>query len=209
MEVHQLEEAIKSDLKTLATIKMGFVCANEFYGKLIELAFKLSFLFLAMNTVVHLVLKGAGLFNAPFTLSLLCGSWFVCFMMSLFLALILSRFVLLSKLIKGRLKTEILLKKTLKHLGFICLVIYTVVYALTTMLSVLGAESDVVNDPAFLMFRILFPQAFSFIVSTGITGLMSSIELDRLGLGVLFNVLSDLLSKAKKSAPHSSFNKDA
>ncbi|HHF0526722.1 TPA: hypothetical protein ACTUT5_003439 [Legionella anisa] len=209
MEVHQLEEAIKSDLKTLTTLKMGFVSANKFYGKLLGLACKLSFLFLAINTVVQLVLKGMGQFNAPFTLTLLCGSWLVCFMMSLFLALILSRFVLLSRLIKGRLKTEILLKKTLKHLGSVCLVIYTVIYALTTMLSVSGAESDVVNDPAFLMFTILFPQAFSFIVSTGITGLMSSIELDRLGLGVLFNVLSDLLSKAKKSAPHSLFDKDA
>ena len=149
-----------------------------------------------------------GLYPITFTVSLMIGTWMVCFMASLVLGIVFSRLILISQLIKGRLKTEAIIRETFRHLGWVCFGIYSGAYALITLITVTGMDSHM-NDPWPLAFITIFSQAGAFIVSTGITGLLSGVELDRLGLGAVFNVLSEIITKAKKSHQSTHLDKDA
>jgi hypothetical protein len=208
MEPQQIEDAIKDDLATLSTLKMGYVSAKDLYGRVLWLACKLSFLLLAINTFVRLVFMGTGLYPITFTISLMIGTWTACFMATLVLVMVLSRVLIISKLIKGRLKTEFLLKKIFRHLGLVFLGIYSASYALITLIVIAGMD-DHMNDPDVLAFITIFSQSISFITATGITGLLSGVELDRLGLGAVFNVLSEIIKKTKKSHQNTHSSKDA
>ena len=201
MDKNPFENAIKSDLATLSTLKMGYVSAKDLYGSVFRLTWKLSFLLLAINTGVRLVLMAVGLYPITLTLGLMIGTWMVCFMASLVLGMVFSRLILISQLIKGRLKTEAIIRETFRHLGWVCLGIYIGVYAFITFFVALGVD-DHLMDPWLLAFTTIFSQAFAFIAATGITGLLSGVELDRLGLGAVFNVLSELTAKAKPIKVH-------
>lgn len=208
MEMQQLEQAIKSDLTTLSTLKMGFVSAKDFYGKLFSLSLKLSFVLLAINTLVRLALMAIGLYPIAFSMGLMAGTWLVCFLASLVMSVFLSRLILISALIKGRLKTQALMKETFRHLGWVCFGIYSVTYALVTLIVVAGMDAHM-NDLDVLAFITIFSQAVTSIAATGITGLLLGVELDRLGLGAVFNVLSELIVKAKKTHQSTPLDKDA
>lgn len=198
MEPMQLEEAIKSDLKLIPTLKMGFVSARDLYGRVFAVTFMLSLTLLAINTLVRFALKITGLYPITFTPGLMTGTWFVCFMTSLVLGFVLSRFILIGKLLKGRLKTANLMKQTFRYLALFGLSIYTGAYAFITVFVSFGMD-DHIMDPWPLVFSTLFTQAIAFIAATGITGLLSGVELDRLGIGAVFNVISEMVSKSKKS----------
>lgn len=164
------------------------------------MAFKLSFLLLAINTGVRLVLMETGLFPIIFTVGLMVGTWVACFMVGLVLGMALSRILIISKLIKGRLKTEALIRKTIRHLGWVGIGIYSAAYALITLFVVIGMD-DHMNDAMVLTLITVISQGVAFIAATGITGFLSGVELDRLGLGAVFNVLSELIAKAKNKSP--------
>ena len=87
MDSNPFESAIKSDLAILSTLKMGYVSAKDLYGSVFKLTLKLSFLLLAINTGVRLVLMAVGLLsnhyqrklNGRYLDSQLCGkpsSWY-------------------------------------------------------------------------------------------------------------------------------------
>lgn len=208
MDLNPFENAIKSDLTTLSTIKMGYVSAQDLYGSVLRLTLKLSFLLLAINTGIRLVLMAVGLYPITFTVSLMISTWMVGFIASLILGMVFSRLILISQLIKGRLKTEAIIRETFRHLGWVCLGIYMGVYAFITLLVVAGMDSHM-NDPWPLAFTTIFSQGFAFIAATGVTGLLSGVELDRLGLGAVFNVLSELVAKAKKPQQSTPLDRDA
>jgi len=208
MDSNPFENAIKSDLTTLSTMKMGFVSAKDLYGSVLGLTLKLSFLLLAINTGVRLILMVLGLYPIMLTVGLMIGTWMVCFLVSLVLSTVLSRLLIISKLIKGRLKTEALIRETYRHLGWVCLGIYIAAYAVITLVVVAGMDSHM-NDSSVLTITTLLSQGFAFIVATGITGLLSGVELDRSGLGAVFNVLSEIITKAKKPHQSTHSGKDA
>jgi hypothetical protein len=208
MDSNSFESAIKSDLAILSTLKMGYISAKDLYGSIFNLTLKLSFLLLAINTGVRLALMASGLYPITLSAPLMIGTWIVCFMTSLVFGFAVSRFILISQLIKGRLKTEGMIRETFRYLGWVCLGIYISVYAIITLLVVLGFD-DHLMDPGLLAFTTLFSQAVAFIAATSITGLLSGVELDRLGLGAMFNVLSELITKARKSHQNTHSGKDA
>jgi|APCry1669189844_1035258.scaffolds.fasta_scaffold16313_2 hypothetical protein len=199
MEHQQLEEAIKSDLRTIPTLKMGGVSAKDFYIPVLVLIFKISLIFLAINTGVRLVLQAVGLYHPTITMGLMFGTWSCAFVMSLMLGVTLSRFVLLKLLFKGRLKTEALIKQKITHLSLLYFGIYAVVYCLMTALINSGMGFDEhVRDAGMVVFSTIFSQVFAFVVSSVAAGFLSMIELDRLGMGILFNAIGEMINRVKK-----------
>lgn len=212
MEQQQLEEAMKSDLSTLSRIKMGFVSARDFYGQILGFTFKLSLLLFAINTGVRFLLIPTGRFSIPptaeLTIKLMAGTWVLCFIASLVIALVISRFILLGQLIKGRLKTEALMKPVFRRLGWVFLGIYTAAYALGTYHCNYGFEAQR-NSPWHLEFVSVFAQGLAFIASTCLTWLIAGIELDRLGIGAVFNALAEVIAKAKSRHQSTHSDRDA
>lgn len=192
MQQSQLEEAIKSDIATISTMKWGTVSAKEFYGRMFGLPLKLSFLFLALNVLIRIVLMSFGLCPINITVKLILSMWMVCFIISLFFGMMFGHLILISKLIKGRLKTAPLIRKTLKHFSLVFLGLYIVIYALMTYV-VSGSWSPYDIDPVTLV----LPQGFALVFPVVITSIFLEIEIGRLGLGALFNILSEWISKSK------------
>lgn len=156
MNNQALEDAIKSDFVTLSTFKIGVLTAREFYGPLVGFILKSSVALLLINTLVRLGLKGAGLYDCPITGLFMVVTWVGCFGVSCFMGLAFSQPLLISKLLKGRLKTEALIKKTYRHLSRVYFCLYTVMYALMTLFVNLGFD-EVLIDPWFMTFSALFP----------------------------------------------------
>lgn len=200
MNENPFEEAIRSDLLTLSNIKMGYVSAQDLYGRVLKYALKYSLIMLLINTAIRLAFMAVGLFDLPFTpgviISLMMGTWLFAFVLSLLHSMAFSRFLIISRLLKGRLKTEFLIKDTFKKFSRLYFWIYVGTYSLLTLL-VAAPFSDVIADPFVLIFIIIFPQGFAFLVSTAITGFISGVEFERLGLGAVFNIISEIIKKSK------------
>lgn len=194
MTTNQMEHLIKADLNTLSEIKMAPVSAVRFYGTLLSRALVLSAVLLGLNTGIQLLLSLTGLNPIKMSMSLIVTMWGVGFFLSLFLSLFISRFVLISKILRGRIGVEKVLTQTLKRFFWIGLCIYSVCYAFLTLLIVSGMDEHV-NEPWLIFFIILFTQAGALITALGINGLLLGVELDRLGMGAVFNVASDLIRK--------------
>ncbi len=212
MNNHDLEQAIKSDLTTLSTFKMGIVSAGDFYPPLLKLIFKLSLMLLVINTLVRLVLKVIGVYHPAITMNLMIGTWGGCLIVSCLMGFSLSRLLLISKMIKGRLKTERLIKEKYWHFSLLYFGIYTVAYMIANAFCDSGIGLEDMDREKMGSILIIFGAGFSqfiaFVVSIVTTGLLAGVEFDRLGLSALFNVIAEVVVKAKNSAQHINSTKD-
>ena len=210
MNNQTLENAIKSDMDTLSTFKMGMISARDFYGSLLGFVLKSSVALLLINTLVRLGLKWVGLYDGSITAFVMILMWVCCLGVSFFMGLAFSQPILMSKLLQGRLKTETFIKKTYRHLCVVYFCLYTVTYTLITLFVNLGFTLDQgLMDPWFLAFSIFFSQMFAFIFASGITGFISGSEFQRLGLGAVINVIGEVLAKARRQGQHINPTKDA
>ena len=197
MELNQLEDAVKSDLSTLATLKMEVVSAKDFYVPVLILIFKVSLIFLAINAIACGVLHRFALYQPSISLGWVLGSWFCALGTSLMLGFSLSRMVLIGKLFKNRLKTGAFLKQKLLHFSVIFFLIYCVAYLLMTALVGLGMDKHALDTDVMAISMIL-AQFAAFIAAIVTTTFLFIIELDRLGLGVLWNVIGEWIQKSKR-----------
>ena len=210
MNTKQLENAIKSDMETLSTFKMGIISARDFYGSLLGFVLKSSLALLLINTLVRLGLKGVGLYEGSITVLMVMLMWIGALGVSFFMGIAFSQPLLMNKLLQGQLKTVPFIKKVYRHLCVVYFCLYTVMYTLITLFVMMGVPLDQgLMDPWFIAFSVFFSQGFAFIFASGITGLMSGSEFQRLGLGAVINVIGEVLVKARRQAQHTNPTKDA
>lgn len=197
MDQQQMEAAIRSDVMTLKTLRLSPVPAREFYLSILAWIFTLSLLFFGINSMLHLTFHAIGLYYPTISFKLLVIAWSCALAMSFFMSFTAARLVLISALIKGQLKTASLIKRKSFHFIALFFLIYSVTYCSTTLLIVASlSPSDLVKAHAELWFSIFclaFPQFLSCIVATVVTGFIALIELDRLSLAPLFNVMRDII----------------
>ena len=197
MENQQIEDAIKSDLITVKTLRLRVVPARDYYFSILAWIFKLSLLFLGVNTVLQRFMHAVGYYLPDLSLKIILVGWIFALLASTFMSFTAARIILISKLIKGQLKTASLIKSKYLHFTVVFFVIYSLVYLVITY-SVFGWMdlSDFQRssgDLWFICVSLAFPQFFAFIAASVATAFISMIELDRLGLGPLFNVLVNTL----------------
>lgn len=199
MEQRELEDAIRSDLEAIPLLKMKTVPAKNFYGKGFAFIFKLSFMLFGLNTVLHILLMMMGLYPITFAFNIMLFTWATSFGVCLLLGLFLSRLSLIWQMIEGRLKTEKIFKETFRHASFIGLGVYIGTYVLITIFMVIHMDEHW-KDFGVLVSIALMTQGFSFLTSTWIMGFMMELELERAGLAPLFNVLGEVISKARNTS---------
>lgn len=205
-----LEDAIKTDMESLPTFKMGMISGRDFYGALLGFVLKSTLALLLINTLVRLALKGVGLYEGSITVFMMILTVIGCLGVSFFMSLAFSQPILMSKLLQGRLKTEAFIKKSYRHLCVVYFCLYTVVYTLVLLFVIAGVPlHEGLMDPWFIAFSIFFSQAFAFIAASGIMAFVAEIEFQRAGLGAILNVVGDVLVKARQAALKSHSTKDA
>lgn len=202
MDNQALQEAIKSDLLTIPTLKMGILSSRDLYGSLAAVMLKTSLIFLGINTVVRILLHALGLHDVTLSISSLFCTWGFAFGASMFIGMILSQYILFGKLVKGRLKTEAFIKRKCAHFSFIYFVMYAVVYAILT--AGFGATGrfgghDYLFTVLFwdVIFPLGFAQLMSLVVPLVAISFLTSMEIQRLGLGAVFDVINQFVAKLK------------
>ena len=215
MDYQKLQEALKSDLLAIPTLKMGILSARELYGSLGIFILKLSLLFCGLETLYQTLLHATGLFYPAFSFSNLLVTFGFAFAMSGLICIFVSQFILFGKLVKGRLKTEAYIVSKCRQFGGFYLVIYSVIYlvVLPSVDSSIGSsqESRDFFGSDFGIFGLAISQ---FVASFGglmLTGLFVNMEISRLGMGIAFDVINAFVAliNPNLSVPAQSENKDS
>jgi len=207
MDQQQIEDAIKSDLITIKTLRLGVVSGPDYYVSILGWIFKLSLMFLGINTVLQQFMHAVGYFLPVLSLKGLLISWIFALLASTFMSFTAARIILIGKLIKGQLKTASLIKNKYLHFTAVFFLIYSVSYLVVTF-PVIGwmdlsdfQQAD--QEIWFTIFYLAFFQFAAFIAASVGTAFISMIELDRLGLGALFSVVRNLIKNKGRLASHS------
>lgn len=203
MDNQAFQEGVKSDLRTIPTLKMGILSARDLYGTLATVILKTSLIFLSLNTLVQFMLKAFGLYYPKLSVGVIFCTWVFALGASLLIGILLSQYILFGKLVKGRLKTETFIKKKCRYFTGIYFLMYGVIYAVFVM--GLGAFSKVFDDSPsstlYFFWDILFPLGFaqlaSFVAATVIMSFLANMEIERLGVGVVFEVINQFVAKLK------------
>ena len=194
MENQALQAAIKSDLITIPTLKMGILSAGDLYGSLARFILKFSVTLLCINILIQAGLYGVGRYHQSWSVLsvLLCG--ILTLGGSGFITLFLSHFILFEKLAKGRLKTTAFIKKKCRHFISMYLSLYSVIYCLGTLffgtIKLLGADSTGRLPLQEWIFNEFFSLTAALLGSFLIMSLILNMEISRLGLGPVFDIIN-------------------
>lgn len=198
MDYQKLKDDLKSDLRTISTLEMTIVPAKDYYGALLSAVLKSSLLMLAVNVVVHLWFKLLGSYRVDLSLSLLIKTWFLTLAFSLIPVFFIRSFILFDKLIQCRLKSEGFVREKIFLLVKVYFLIFSFSYA-----GINYMNSDSIHG-GLEFFDILFSQMAACIFSLVITGLLAGIESERLGFGMLIELVSAFGEKMQKATLFSS-----
>ena len=191
-ELDQLQLDIKGDLLTIPTLKLGILPAKTFYGALLLFVLKLSLLFMLINLIVQIGLNVIGVYHSHMRVGALLGLWGCALGASVVIALFINQFILFSKLVKGRLKTEAFIRKKWRHFSLIYFLIYSLVYFLA-----MWFQSSFSLDGDAQLFNFIFAQFIATVFALVATALIVNMEIERLGLGIVFDVISAFIEKIK------------
>ena len=204
MDNQALQDAFKSDLMTIPTLKMGILSAGDLYGTLAGFVLKLSLLLLSINLLIQAGLHSVGLFYWPLSIGLAFKCGLLTLAGSSFLMLFLSNFILFGKLVKGRLKTEAFIKQKCRHFGVAFLVIYSVAYLVLILgLNAFGGFSERDREFFGLILIVLTlggSQLGALIGSMLLVNVIASMEIGRLGMGIAMDVISAFVDAIKNHA---------
>ena len=204
MDNQGLQDAFKSDLMTIPTLKVGILSAGDLYGTLAGFVLKLSLLLLGINVLIQAGLHSVGLFYWPLSIGLVFKCWLLTLAGSSFIMIFLSNFILFGKLVKGRLKTEAFIKQKCRHFGVAFLVIYIIAYLLLIMgINAFVGMSEGESEFGGLISIVLtlgFSQLVTLLGSMLVVNVIASMEISRLGMGIALDVIKAFVDVIKNHA---------
>ena len=201
MDHQTLQKAVKSDLATIATLEIGILSAADLYGSLGGFILKCSLLLVCINVCLQVVCHSIGLYIPSFSVSAVLFMWALTLGGSAFIVIFLSPMILFAKLVKGRLKTEGFIKQKWVQASCLYLVIYSLIYGAFTMIQK-PVHFSVLDDPnGWSGFNFMFAELWSLLGSFLILSVFANIEVNRLGLGVVFDVVKTFVARIKNTTP--------
>lgn len=203
MEQQALQDAIKSDLATIPTLKMGILSAGDLYGSLGGFILKMSLTLLGINLLLQTGMHSVGLYYPSFTISAVLFMWVLTLGGSCFIAIFLSPLVLFSKLVKGRLKTEAFIKQKWIHACLLYCLVYAVIYGGMTLMQSPGNLSmfaqEALDKEGWDSFYFMFAELWSLLGSFMLVNVLVSMEVNRLGIGVAMDVINKFVERVKST----------
>ncbi|HHF7349646.1 TPA: hypothetical protein ACPSKE_002856 [Legionella feeleii] len=198
MDYQKLKDDLKSDLHTISTLEMDIVPAKDYYGALLSAVLKSSLFMLSVNVVVQIGFKLAGIYRVDLSLSLLIKTWFLTLAFSLIPVFFIRSFILFDKLIQCRLKSEGFVREKI----FLLVKVYFLIFSFSYV-GINYIHSNFVWGGLELS-DVLFSQFGACVFSLVITGLLAGIESERLGFGMLIELVSAFGEKMQKATLFSS-----
>lgn len=199
MESYELQQAITEDLKKLKHLKIGIIPAKTYYTGLLRLAINafwkiglvlllaMAYVYLtytnphaAMNEVYWGAVREANFYGAQIKDVLLITIG-IMLVVTLVLTPSLNSYFLIQYHLKEQLQTGEYLVKKLQNLGWL----FWASFSLLSILFASGSEPGV----------IVICEVLSLVLSAVVTFFVMSLEFNRLGLSVLYQVIGTWLNK--------------
>ncbi|HAU1599251.1 TPA: hypothetical protein JBJ22_12240 [Legionella pneumophila] len=199
MESYELQQAITEDLKKLKHLKIGIIPAKTYYTGLLRLAINafwkiglvlllaMAYVYLtytnphaAMNEVYWGAVREANFYGAQIKDVLLITIG-IMLVVTLVLTPSLNSYFLIQYHLKEQLQTGEYLVKKLQNVGWL----FWASFSLLSILFASGSEPGV----------IVICEVLSLVLSAVVTFFVMSLEFNRLGLSVLYQVIGTWLNK--------------
>lgn len=199
MESYELQQAITEDLKKLKHLKIGIIPAKTYYTGLLRLAINafwkiglvlllaMAYVYLtytnphaAMNEVYWGAVREANFYGAQIKDVLLITIG-IMLVVTLVLTPSLNSYSLIQYHLKEQLQTGEYLVKKLQNVGWL----FWASFSLLSILFASGSEPGV----------IVICEVLSLVLSAVVTFFVMSLEFNRLGLSVLYQVIGTWLNK--------------
>lgn len=199
MESYELQQAITEDLKKLKHLKIGIIPAKTYYTGLLRLAINafwkiglvlllaMAYVYLtytnphaAMNEVYWGAVREANFYGAQIKDVLLITIG-IMLVVTLVLTPSLNSYFLIQYHLKEQLQTGEYLVKKLQNVGWL----FWTSFSLLSILFASGSEPGV----------IVICEVLSLVLSAVVTFFVMSLEFNRLGLSVLYQVIGTWLNK--------------
>ena len=199
MESYELQQAITEDLKKLKHLKIGIIPAKTYYTGLLRLAINafwkiglvlllaMAYVYLtytnphaAMNEVYWGAVREANFYGAQIKDVLLITIG-IMLVVTLVLTPSLNSYFLIQYHLKEQLQTGEYLVKKLQNVGWL----FWTSFSLLSILFASGSEPGV----------IVICEVISLVLSAVVTFFVMSLEFNRLGLSVLYQVIGTWLNK--------------
>ncbi|HEL9697921.1 TPA: hypothetical protein ACS2XB_002238 [Legionella pneumophila] len=199
MESYELQQAITEDLKKLKHLKIGIIPAKTYYTGLLRLAINafwkiglvlllaMAYVYLtytnphaAMNEVYWGAVREANFYGAQIK-DILLITIGIMLVVTLVLTPSLNSYFLIQYHLKEQLQTGEYLVKKLQNVGWL----FWTSFSLLSILFASGSEPGV----------IVICEVLSLVLSAVVTFFVMSLEFNRLGLSVLYQVIGTWLNK--------------
>ena len=201
MDPQALQQAVKSDLVTLSTLKVGILSAGDLYGSLGGFILKCSLLLMCINVCLQVGAHSIGLYVPSFSVSAVFFMWGLTLAGSSFMVIFLSPMILFGKLVKGRLKTEGFIKQKCVHATLLYIVTYSLIYGAFTLMQEPVHFSGLDDPHGWSGFNFIFAEIWSLLGSFLIVSVFANMEINRLGLGMVFDVVKLFVARIKNTTP--------
>ena len=185
----KLKEAIKADLQTISKMEFDVINADDFYHPIIRFIF-LAFITLCSVTLIDIgIVNLTGIYNKSQFISHMKQMGLSLMVLTLFATVFIYPYVQFARFAKKRLIIGPFFNKKLRQL----FVLFCSLYGVFVFIGI-----NIISDKQSLLYDsegMLFVQAFSFIPTIIISAFIQGMELQRLGLGSIIEVVNGFLSR--------------
>jgi len=191
----ELQQNIEDDLKAIPNIKLSILSAKEAYLPLVYLYLKFMGVLYSILTVNVIFMTCIGRYNPNRLITDYTGCIFLFSVFFLFIGPTINSYVMFGKMVQYKLKTKEFILKKVRDFTYIYIGFYSLLFSVTFFLRCAPYRAD----PADFGFNGLIPATFfGFIVGGIITSFVINSEMERLGLGAVFNVTTEFFKHKER-----------
>lgn len=191
MNIQKLQQDFKDDLNKIKQLKLSTLSAKETYLPVLYLFVKSYLLLYATTTLSAIFLYFAFNFSSNFLYQATHSNLWVLALLSFLVVGSLSNYVVFSKMMLGEFKTAPFVRKKMTQLTIVFFCLYFVI--ISSFLYYFKNHSEASVD-----FSMFFSEISSFIASCILMNIILSLEIQRLGLNSLFEVVVEFFKHRDK-----------
>lgn len=207
MDYHTLQNMVMEDLKAIPNLKMGILSARDLYGALFGFILKFSLMLVCINVALQVGLHSIGLYYPSFSITAVLFMWGLTLAGTSFIAIFLSPLVLFRQLVKGRLKSEAFINQKCWHAAILYFVIYSVIYGAISLaqapFNFHDFERAFFDKEGWSAFSFIIAELWSLLGAFILANVFANLEINRLGVGIAFDVVQAFVARVKEHPPTS------
>lgn len=187
MDYLKIKEDIKSDFLSITSMDFGVLPARVLYGSIAEYIFKIILVLFTLSMCISSIISFiySHKIRLESTDILIALGWFT--FIGFFLGIAASNFILFSKLVKGKLKSEYFFKQKYRQILCLYMASYSIIYIIISICFYDNGRGSI---------EYIFPTMFGFLFSFALVMFIVPMEMNRIGMSMYLTLIEQLTAKA-------------